>query len=126
MKKTINVNGTDFTVDVNISAQDRYNSIESDYKKLLYLLGQVSSIGAKLDKEFTMRNALIEKKAWITKNHKDWGSSKEELEEDLRQNVCLTVGPELKLSKHQKESVIDTINSTMWWFKALKSKIEIL
>lgn len=126
MKKTINVNGTNFTVDVNITSEDRYNTIDSDYKKLLYLLGQVSSIGAKIDHEFTMRNALIEKRKDIIQDHKKWGSTQKRLEEDLKQNSCFTVGPELKLSKHQKETVIDTINSTMWWYKALKSKIEQL
>lgn len=123
MKKTINVNGTDFTVDVNISAQDRYNSIESDYKKLLYLLGQVSTIGAKLDREFTMRNALIDKRDFIIQNHK---GTQEELREDLKQNVCLNVGPELKLSTTQKNNVLDTINSTMWWFKSLKDTVNSL
>ena len=123
MKKTINVNGTNFTVDVNISAEDRYKSIESDYKKLLYLLGQVSTIGAKLDKDFTMRNALINKKADITKLHK---GTKEELKEDLIQNVCLNVGPELKFSTYQKTNILDTIDSTMWWFDALKRQIESL
>lgn len=123
MKKTINVNGTDFTVDVNISAQDRYNSIESDYKKLLYLLGQVSTIGAKLDREFTMRNALIDKRDFIIQNHK---GTQEELREDLKQNVCLNVGPELKFSTTQKNNVLDTINSTMWWFKSLKDTVNSL
>lgn len=123
MKKTINVNGTNFTVDVNISAQDRYDSIKSDYKKLLYLLGQVSTIGAKLDKEFTMRNALIDKKAYITKHHK---GTEEELKEDLKQNLCLNVGWPLKVSSYEKTNILDTIDSTMWWFNALKSKIETL
>lgn len=126
MKKTINVNGVDFNLDVNITTQDRYESIESDYKKLLYLLGQVSTIGAKLDREFTMRNALIDKKAWIVANHKEWDSTKKQLEEDLRQNACLTVGPELKLTTHQKNTIVETINSTMWWYKSLKNSIERL
>ena len=123
MKKEFNVKGTKFTVNVDVQTEDFYETIPTDYKKILYLLGQVSSIGAKIDKEFTMRNALIEKKAWITETHR--GSVKE-LEEDLRQNNCLNVGPELKLSTTQKNTVLDTINSTMWWYKSLAGTIKNL
>lgn len=118
MKKTINVNGTNFTVDVNITSEDRYNSIDSDYKKLLYLLGQVSTIGAKLDSEFTVRN----------NNLKSWAQDTESgLADYIAMPTAVKKGlKELKLTTREKNNVIDTINSTMSWYKDLKNAIERL
>lgn len=111
MKKTINVNGTNFTVDVNISAQDRYKSIESDYKKILYLLGKVSQIGGDMDHEFTTRNRNLD---WTEDSAFDKPS---QVKEGMK---------ELKLTKGQKETVLSTIDSSMWWFDALKREIKKL
>lgn len=118
MKKTINVNGTNFTVDVNISAEDRYDSIETDYKKLLYLLGQVSTIGAKLDREFTTRNANLE----------HW---EELINEGIKVEHVSTPAvvkkglKKLQLTARQKKEAIETIDSTMWWFKALRASLDV-
>ena len=111
MKKTINVNGTNFTVDVNISAQDRYKSIESDYKKILYLLGKVSQIGYDMDYQFTTRNRNL-----------DW------TEDSGFDKPChVKAGmKELKLTTRQKNTVLSTIDSAMWWFDALKGQIKSL
>ena len=111
MKKTINVNGTNFTVDVNISAQDRYESIESDYKKLLYLLGQASSIGSTLDHDFTTRNGNLnwtEDSPWDKPSHVKKGLK------------------ELKLTTREKNQILQTIESTVWWYDALKRQIKSL
>tara|TARA_R110000803_G_scaffold22060_2_gene55085 strand:+ start:2711 stop:3091 length:381 start_codon:yes stop_codon:yes gene_type:complete len=126
MKKEFNVKGTKFTVNVDVQTEDFYETIPTDYKKILYLLGQVSSIGAKIDKEFTMRNFLIDKKEFLIENHKKWGSDWEEVEEDLEQNNCLEVGPELKLSTAQKNTILDTIDSTMGWYLSLRGTIKNL
>jgi len=111
MKKTINVNGTNFTVDVNISAQDRYESIESDYKKILYLLGKVSQIGGDMDHEFTTRNRNLD---WTEDSPFDKPSH---VKEGMK---------ELKLTTRQKNTVLSTIDSAMWWFDALKGQIKTL
>lgn len=116
MKKTINVNGTNFTVDVNITSEDRYNSIETDFKKLLYLLGQVSTIGAKLDQEFTTRNANLEY----------WQELEQEgLADAVTAPAVVKKGlHKLELTTRQKNQVIETIDSTMWWFNTLKTYLK--
>ena len=126
MKKEFNVKGTKFTVNVDVQTEDFYETLPNDYKKILYLLGQVSSIGAKIDREFTLRNFLIEKKALLIGNHQKWGSDWEEVEEDLEQNNCLEVGPELSLSTAQKNTILDTIDSTMGWYLSLRGTIKNL
>ena len=111
MKKTINVNGTNFTVDVNISAEDRYKSIKTDYKKILYLLGKVSAIGSDMDYEFTTRNRNL-----------DW------TEDSAFDKPCHVKDgmKELKLTTREKNTIVSTIDSTMWWFDALKGQIKNL
>ena len=126
MKKEFNVKGTKFTVNVDVQTEDFYETIPNDYKKILYLLGQVSSTGAKIDKEFTMRNFLIEKKDLLIENHRKWGSDWEEVEEDLKQNNCLNIDPELKLTTSQKNTILDTIDSTMGWYLSLRGAIQNL
>ena len=121
MKKQFNVKGTKFTVNVDVQTEDFYETIPNDYKKILYLLGQVSQIGAQLDNEFTTRGIKIDKRKWILQNDADLGENY--LKEILRQNECSEPIEELNLTKGQKETIIETINSTMWWFKALKNSL---
>ena len=118
MKKEFNVNGTKFTVDVQVEAEDKYSTIESDYKKLLYLLGQVSIIGSKLDREFTTRNANLE----------SWKQSVEEgFDNALDAPYAVEKGlSKLQLSTREKNTVLTTIDSTMWWYGALRNSIEKL
>jgi len=112
MKKTFNVNGTKFTVDVEVTTEDYYETLPNDYKKLLYLLGQVSRIGSQLDHEFTTRN----------RNLKDW----DELDLATPPDVVKKGLKKLYLSTRQKNEVIKTIDSTMWWFEVLKDEINRL
>lgn len=126
MKKEFNVKGTKFTVNVDVQTQDFYETIPTDYKRILYLLGQVSSIGAKIDREFTMRNFLIEKHAAIVDQHHRWGNEWPEIVDDLEQNNCLELLPELKLSTSQKNTILDTIDSTMGWYSSLRGTIKNL
>lgn len=111
MKKSFNVNGTKFTVDVQVEAEDKYSTLPNDFKKLMYLLGQASSIGAKLDYEFTTRNRNL-----------DWT---EDSPFDMPCHVKDGM-KELILTTSEKNRVLDTIDSTMWWYKALRNQIKNL
>ena len=111
MKKEFNVKGTKFTVNVDVQTEDYYNTIQEDHKKILYLLGQVSQIGSQLDFEFTTRNRNLELDLLPGEEpttHMKKGYTK------------------LELTTRQKNQILDTIDSTMWWFKVLKSEIERL
>lgn len=112
MKKVFNVQGTKFTVNVDVDTQDHYDTITEDHKKVLYLLGQVSNIGSKLDFEFTTRNRNLEYYG------EEW---------EFNQSEHKKLGMEkLVLTSKQKDQILDTIDSTMWWYKALKSEVERL
>lgn len=118
MKKSFNVNGTRFTVDVQVEAEDTYSTFPNDYKKLMYLLGQVSTIGAKLDREFTTRNANLE--SWEQAVEKGFDKS---LETPYAVDQGLS---KLQLTTREKNKVLDTIDSTVWWYKALRNQIKSL
>lgn len=126
MKKSFNVNGTKFTVDVQVEAEDTYSTLPNDYKKIMYLLGKASSIGAKLDQEFTVRPILNAKRKDILEMYKNENFSQSFIEDDLRQNNCLEEKEELVFSNYQKENILQTIDSTMWWYKALRNQIKSL
>jgi len=112
MKKVFNVQGTKFTVNVDVDTQDHYDTITEDHKKILYLLGQVSIIGSKLDFEFTTRNRNL------VQYGEDW---------EFNQSKHKKLGMEkLVLTPVQKNQILDTIDSTMWWYKSLKSEVERL
>lgn len=119
MKKSFNVNGTTFTVNVDVQAESYYDTIQSDYKKLLYLLGEVSKIGAKLDHEFTTRNP----------NLQHWEDLKNE---GIDTKYLTTPGvvqkglKPLTLTTREKNTVVQTIDDTMWWFNSLKGTIKNL
>jgi len=111
MKKVFNVQGTKFTVNVDVDTQDHYDTITEDTKKILYLLGQVSNIGSKLDFEFTTRNRNLDydpDSAFDPSQQYKLGMEK------------------LVLTTKQKNQILDTIDSTMWWYKALKNEVERL
>jgi len=124
MKKSFNVNGTKFTVDVKVTTDDYYNTIQSDFKKIMYLLGEVSKIGAKLDSEFTVRELTIAKRNNLFR----WGQlaqlSTEELYNELEESGCEQPIEPLNFTTSQKNNLKETLDSTLWWFDTFKKILD--
>lgn len=119
MKKQFNVNGTKFTVNVDVETESYYDTIQEDHKKILYLLGEVSKIGSKLDYEFTTRNRKVLR--WQEEVERTNGDLVWDMPGQVRDNMQA-----LELTTRQKNQILDTIDTTMWWFNALKSEINRL
>ena len=124
MKKQFNVNGTKFTVNVDVETESYYDTIQEDYKKILYLLGEASKIGAKLDFEFTTRNTNLDWQENVIQERKEFGLSSDIVPD--RPQVAAGITKRLELTNRQKEEILTTIVVTMSWYRDLRSAIESL
>lgn len=122
MKKEFNVKGTKFTVNVEVETQDLYDTIQDDYKKLLFLLGEASKIGAKLDKDFYCRDLRIAKRKFIIETT----ASEKLLQEQLELNDVVNELQPLNFTPHQKKQALETLKYTINWYTDLQHKIERL
>ena len=122
MKKEFNVKGTKFTVNVEVEAKDLYDTIQDDYKKLLFLLGEASKIGAKLDKDFYCRDIMIAKREQILEATEPGKLRQENLELN---DVVNPLQP-LNFNSYQKKQALETLKYTINWYTDLQRKLENL